>query len=163
MRIGIFLLATLFSVPAGAQSPQLFAAGSTRVNVAAGSGRFDGTNRVIFGAGLGYYAIDGLELALEGDVWLGGDVSLARASPSIRYVLWQLGDVTPYAGAFYRRWFVGEPFEDLDTIGVRVGAFAGRSGSSYLGLGVAYERQVAPACQSDCDYVYPELTAALAF
>ncbi|MEM6532355.1 MAG: hypothetical protein AAF654_07015 [Myxococcota bacterium] len=165
MRICICLCTALLAsaATASAATPELFAEGRTRLSVAAGSGRFAGTNRIIVGGGLGYFIVDGLELSIEADAWFGGDVGLARVSPSARYVFWQITGITPYAGAFYRRWFVGAPFDDLDTVGVRLGGFAGRTGQSYLGLGLAYERQVAPECSESCSYLYPELTVALGF
>ncbi|MEM6730088.1 MAG: hypothetical protein AAF658_00950 [Myxococcota bacterium] len=142
-----------------------FSQGSTRVSALLGSGSFAGSRNVIVGADVGYFVLDGLQLSVEGDVWL-GNTSLARLSPAVTYTFVMLPtEFIPYAGVFYRRWIVESPFEDLDTVGIRGGVNLSQRDNLYLGVGAAYESRVRPECDvgDDCDFFYPELTLAFAF
>lgn len=125
------------------QADEAFAGGQARVSVIAGSGRAFGENYLVIGAGLAYYLVDGLELGLDGEVWTGGDPSIYKLSPQLRYVFGQ-GDIRPYAGAFYR--YTGIEDEDgLQSFGARIGFYLGLGGGAYLGLGLVQERYL------DCD------------
>ena len=146
-----------------------FSEGSIRISALVGmSSSTDSngktSNSFILGAGGGYYLVDGLELGLEGEHWFGADPSISKVSPAIRYVLWFVPYLKPYAGVFYRHVFVGSPFDDFDSLGTRAGAFWVSGGGSYFGGGVVYE-QIVKGCPSgaDCSTWYPELTLSLSF
>ncbi len=151
--------------PAAAQSAEPFAEGSFNGGIILGSGEFAGDNSVIVGGNLGYYLFDGLRIGLEGDYWIGSDIGVGRLSPSVTYAFWLVPVLTPYAGVFYRHWFVEAPFSDLDTLGVRGGVYYHANPGSYFGIGIAYEAQIEPECPegADCDYLYPEVVASFSF
>lgn len=166
-RLGMVgLLLALVASPAGAQRVEddagPFSAGSLRLSVGAGGQFGGGQSYFILGAGAGYYLVDGLELSLDSEFWIGGDPFVTKLSPGVRYVLHFIPTVKPYVGAFYRHWFVGGGFDDQDSLGVRGGLFL-VSGRLYFGVGVAYETLL--GCEDDgafeCGAIYPELSLAL--
>jgi hypothetical protein len=115
------------------------------------------------GGGLGYYVLDGVEIAASGLVQFGSSPNIEKVSPSLRYVAQPLvgkSPIIPYVGTFYTHWFVGGGFGDVDTIGGRVGGLY-VSGQIILGLGLAYER-IESACTMNCDAFYPDFTIAFA-
>jgi len=112
----------------------------------------------ILGAGVGYYLWDGLELGLNYDAWVGGDPAYHRLTPELTYVFVQVRTVQPYVGLFYRHTFVGAPYADWDSMGVRGGVAFVPRGPLYLRGGVVYEHAL--KCDPtfyDCDDVYPEI------
>lgn len=121
------------------------------------------TERHIYvGGGFGYYLLPGLEAGLSGIVLFGADPGVAMLSPNVRLVLFQVpGRIKPYVGGFHTHWFIGDGFDDVDTLGGRVGLVT-VSGSLVIGLGAAYE-VVVSECDGDCSTIYPELTFAVAF
>ena len=141
-----------------------FAEGSVRLSVILGSATVGESRAIILGAGAGYYLVDGLELGLEGEYWIGADPSISKLSPQARYVLWFVPVLKPYVGAFYRHVFVGSPYDDIDSIGTRAGAFWVSGGGSYFGGGVVYE-QLVKGCPEgwECASWYPELMISLSF
>lgn len=165
IRFIAFAAVVLSATPALAQNAGPFSQGRMRVSALVGSGSFGGERSTILGANVGYFVLDGLQIGLEGDFWIGGN-SLARVSPSVTYTVVAIPSFQPYAGVFYRHWFTDSIFEDIDTVGARGGVnWVTGSGNAYFGLGLAYETQINPECPegADCGYFYPELTLALAF
>lgn len=121
-----------------------------------------GERHIYVGGGFGYYLLPGLEAGLSGIVLFGADPSVAMLSPSVRLVWFQVpGRIKPYIGGFHTHWFIGDGFDDIDTLGGRAGLVTA-SGSLVIGLGAAYE-VVVSECDGDCSAVYPELTFAVAF
>ena len=112
------------------------------------------------GGGLGYYVINGLEVSLDGEVWLGSTPQLYRLSPGVRYTFWQVPRLRPYVGAAYRRTWATDGFPDFNSALGRAGAFYTR-GRGYAGIGVVAEKFF--DCSGDCTNVYPELLFAISF
>jgi len=172
-----FLAAALGSL-VGLPSPAVadmdagpFAEGSIRIAAKLGmaqqtvvkDGKLEDNTAFILGASAGYYIVDGLELGLEGEYWINSDPSISIFSPGARYVLWFVPVLKPYAGAFYRHAFVGSPFDDIDSLGARFGAFWVSGGGSYFGGGAAYEYDVKGCRNDECGHWYPELVLSFSF
>lgn len=141
-----------------------FHQGSLRVSLLFGGGRaFDRDYRV-FGAGIGYYVVDGLEAGLEAETWQGNDPGITRVSPQLMYVFPLGREARPYAGAFYRKSFI-DGYKDLNDAGGRAGMLFLLGGSAYLGAGLVYERHIGcdRAVYDSCSEAYPELLIALIF
>lgn len=115
-----------------------FAKGRKRVGFYGGAGSFYNQTYVILGAGLGYYLADGLEIGIDVEGWVAQSPTIWKFTPQLRYVVWQMGNLKPYLGAFYRWNSIGDPFEDYNSYGGRLGV-AYQSGRSYVALGAVYE------------------------
>jgi hypothetical protein len=153
------LLLLPLSAPATAATP--FDQGRIQLGLGVGSaGSFD-TRYVVAGARFGVFVLDGLQLGIDADFWLGGSPFVATVSPDVRYVLYFLDPLNPYLGVFYRHWFVGEEIEDIDNLGARVGFIWVLGEHVYLGIGAAYERTVSQ-CSGTCGVYYPELALSIA-
>lgn len=171
--MGMGALALVGALGAGAEAEaqvggtSAFDQGRVRISVGAGTGGTFGNRYILIGAGVGYYLVKGLELALDGQVWLGGDPFVANVSPGLRYVFWQTGGpVMPYIGGFYRHLFIdSDLIDDIDSVGGRAGIFytVGRGG--FFGLGVAVEQLL--NCDEEiygtCTDIYPELAFSFSF
>ncbi len=138
-----------------------FDRGRWTMSLALGSQQsFDDTYFVV-GGGVGYYVVPGLLIGAQGAHWFGGSPSVSLIEPNVRYVLHQIDFAAkPYVGAFYRHWFVGSSFEDVDTLGGRAGVLW-LSGSVIIGLGARYEQEL--DCLEECSTIAPELTVSLSF
>lgn len=144
-----------------------FSQGRTRISVVLGSGTggFDDDAYLILGAGVGFFVLDGLALEADAQAWLFGDPFTATVTPGLRYVFYQVPKVHPYAGVFYRHYFV-ETFDDFDTYGARAGLLLSIGSNGYLGGGAVYERRFEcddTQFRSSCDQWYPEITFSLSF
>jgi hypothetical protein len=141
-----------------------FPKGSKRGGFVLGWGRAFNNDYLLLGVGLGYYVLDGLELGASFQGWLGSTPSIYQLAPEIRYVIWQLGNIKPYAGVFYR-WNFIEQLEDLNSYGGRAGIFYRSSRKSYVGLGAVWENftDCNTAIYGDCSTVYPEAVFAVRF
>ncbi len=141
-----------------------FEKGSSRVSIVAGSGRTLDSNYVILGLGAGYFVLNGLELGLDGEAWLGADPSIYKLSPQARYIIPIQSRIRPYVGAFYSRIFI-DGYDDLDTAGARGGVYFTSDGKWFIGLGAVYESYL--DCNEDvyssCDDVYPEISFSVIF
>jgi hypothetical protein len=143
--------------------PTPFDRGKLAISAGGGTTSSLGHQYIVIGGGVGYYVLDGVQIALSGLHQFGDGPSISELSPQLRYVAQPLvghWPVIPYVGAFYNHWFVGGGFDDVDSIGGRVGGMW-ISGNIVLGLGVVYEHIVS-TCTVDCDSVYPDITIALA-
>ena len=146
-----------------AEDPTPWDRGRIALSLSIGSQDSFGEDYLLVGAGVGYFVLDGLELGLDGVRWFGGDPGISVVSPGLRYVAVPLGwPVLPYVGGFYTHYFIGGPFEDLDTVGARVGVVLHRGGGLVLGVGAIAERIVSD-CDEDCTSVYPELSIGFTF
>lgn len=151
---------------AGAQTapnpqPGPFAKGKVRVGVYGGAGTSLDQTYFILGGGVGYYLTDGLEIGGDFEGWLGEDPTIWKVTPQVRYVLWQMEQVRPYFGAFWRQTFIGDPYEDYSSYGGRAGV-AYRNGGNYVAVGIVHER-FNDCVGGDCDSTYPEFGFWIAF
>lgn len=126
-------------------------------------GRTDANERYyVFGGGLGYYVLDGVELGLGAAIQFGAGPTILRTTPGVRYVAQPLvgsSPLIPYIGTFFSHYFVSDGIEDVNTVGGRIGAIY-VSGSLLLGLGLVVERTISE-CTMNCTDYYPELAFAL--
>lgn len=118
---------------------------------------------LVLGAGVGYFVVDGLELHVDGTLWLIGSPFVATVSPGVRYVFHQLPQIKPYVGAFYQHYFVDRAGFDTDSVGGRLGIYFPLSERSYFGGGIVYERFLDGNLFRDRDQIYPEIVFAFAF
>jgi hypothetical protein len=153
----ILLLLTLLPASLSAEP---FEQGKVRISLSGGMVSTYGDSYFVLGGGAGYFVLDGLELGLDGEYWFAGDPSVGKLSPRVQYFIYQLSPFVPYVGAFYKHWFVGGNYDDVDTIGGRLGAVFSIGGALYLGAGVVHE-QIMSSCQTDCTDTYPELLISI--
>jgi hypothetical protein len=138
--------------------------GSTTLTLTLGSAFIGSNDYFILGAGVGAYAINGLELGVDGAIWMFDSPVIFTVTPQIRYVLYQIPVVKPYVGAFYRHYFVGDGYEDLDSVGARLGLYFNAGSRAYLGVGALYEHIL--DCNEnilECDDWYPEVMIGFSF
>ena len=136
-----------------------------KFSLGGGAGRQSnlGFDYFVIGLGVGYYVLDGVEVGLAGLYQFGDGPSISQLSPSLRYVAQPLvgkSPLIPYAGVFYRHWFIGSDIDDVDTLGGRVGLLYVTG--FVIGLGVVYERTISE-CVEDCGQFYPDFTISLSF
>ena len=145
------------------EHPTPFDSGHFGLMVGAGGQSAFGHSYFGAGIGAGYFLLDGLEVGLFALHEFGSPPSINELSPSVRYVAQPLADwpVIPYTGAFYKHWFIGDPYSDIDTVGARAGLLR-IEGRLLIGLGAVYEHTIS-ACTADCDSVYPDVTLAFTF
>jgi len=140
-----------------------FAKGSKRANFLGGMGSNFGQTYLILGGGFSYFVADGLSLGLAGEGWILQDPTFWKISPEARYTFWKMDKFKPYVGAFYRRTFIADPYDDFNSWGGRAGV-AYRKGGSYVSLGVVHEMYL--DCDSnlfDCSSTYPEMSFWFSF
>ena len=141
-----------------------FLQGSTTLTLTLGSAWIGTNDYFILGAGLGQYLINGLEVGLDGSIWLFDSPTIGTITPQIKYVVYQLPIIKPYIGAFYRHYFVGDDIEDFDSIGARVGIYIVSGKGAYFGVGGLYEHML--DCNEnvlECDDWYPEFLVGISF
>ena len=164
----LFLFALTLSTPSQAASVgtggvgTAFSKGTVSLGVVAGTGTAFQDDYVILGAGLGYYVVDGLELAISVQYWFGSDPFISKISPSVRYVFTQIDPVKPYLGAFYRRTYI-EDNDDYDSFGYRAGAYLSGSRGVYIGGGIVYEEYTNCTQFLECSDTYPEIVISINF
>ncbi|RKZ12666.1 hypothetical protein DRQ53_14495 [bacterium] len=138
-----------------------FARGSKRGGIYGGAGSTLGNTYVILGVGLAYFIHDGLEIGVDAEGWLFQDPTIWKVSPQVRYTVWQMGKMRPYVGAFWRRTFVSDPYDDVNSWGGRAG-LTYASGRGYAGVGVVYEK-FDDDFGTDSDSWYPEVSFSVYF
>jgi len=123
-----------------------------------------GKTYTVVGGGVGYFPLTGLEIGVDGEMWLGADPSVYKVSPGVRYVLQGLGTFYPYAGGFYRRTFY-EGLDDLDSYGARYGVYMPIGPNTYAGVGGVYEKRLDcdKTVYDDCVSSYPEVSVSVSF
>lgn len=141
-----------------------FGKGSSRVSVVVGSGYTLNENYVILGLGAGYFVLNGLELGLDGQAWVGGDPDIYKLKPQATYIIPTQSRIRPYAGVFYSHIFI-DGYDDQDTVGGRGGIYFTSNEKWFMGIGAVYESYL--NCDKDvyssCDDVYPEITFSVSF
>jgi len=141
--------------------PTPFDQGRIRVNLTGSTGGSSNNRYFVIGAGVGYFVFDGLEVGASVESWLGGDPTITKLGPEVRYIVFQIPYIHPYAGGFYNHWFVHD-FDDVDTLGARGGIAIVTGPNLVAGGGVVYE-VIVSECEDDCSDVYPEFFVSLAF
>ncbi len=140
-------------------TPTPFDRGHVNLSGGAGSQNLFGVHYIVVGAGVGYFVLDGLAVELSGLHEFGSGPSISQLEPGLRYLAQPLvgrSPVIPYVGGFYKHWFLGGGYDDVDTVGARAGLVY-LSGRLIVGLGAVYEHTVS-SCATDCDTVYPDVT-----
>jgi len=134
-----------------------FDKGTLHTTIIGGNGEAFEDNYFILGVGLGYYVLDGLEIGLDYQTWLGGDADIQKVSPSIRYVWDMDAALKPYVGTFYRRTFI-EDFDDRDSYGYRAGLYMPAGRNLYIGVGLVYDtlRDCDESIYLSCSDTYTE-------
>lgn len=138
-----------------------FARGKVRGGIYGGAGSTLGNTYMILGGGLGYYLYDGLEVGADFEGWILQSPTIWKLSPQIRYTVWQLGALRPYVGAFWRRTWVGEPYDDFNSWGGRGGVVYAK-GRGFAGAGMVYER-FEDDVAGDSGIWYPEVSFSVYF
>ncbi|HCU53870.1 MAG TPA: hypothetical protein DIC36_06190 [Gammaproteobacteria bacterium] len=159
------VLATIASAPATAANVAgVFSQGNTHLSVVVGNGYAFNDSYLVLGAGISYYLVDGLNIGVSAEAWTGGDPTIYKVMPSVQYVFYQVPNVSPYIGAFYRRTFI-DKLPDLDSFGGRAGVYVAVGRSAYFGVGAVYESYMDcnKATYRECSDVYPEVSFTLAF
>jgi len=141
-----------------------FSKGSARLSLLVGSGTAFSQDYNVIGIGAGHYVTDGLEAGLDLETWQGNSPHIYRISPELRYVVYTVQPVRPYAGLFYRRTFI-EDHGDRNEAGVRAGGIMLAGQRAYFGAGVAYDLRLNcdKSIYSSCSEIYPELMFAVMF
>jgi hypothetical protein len=142
-------------------SAGFFAQGRKRVGMYGGAGNTLGQTYLILGGGFGYFVLDGLEIGASVEGWLLQSPTIWRLTPEVRYTVWQLKRLSPFAGAFYRWNFVGDPFEDVNSYGGRLGLLY-RSGKGFAGVAAVYEHFI-DDLGDDSGIWYPEVSFSIFF
>lgn len=166
MRLAL-TAAFLLSTPAPALAQEAFEQGSIVPTFILGASMQgdDGTS-IIVGGGLGYYVWDGLEVSFDVEHWFGSGnlVDITKIRPGLRYVLYQMPTLHPYAGVFYRHWFVhSDLLNDLDTVGAKLGVIFMLDYWLYIDVGATYEYALAD-CVIDCGtWAFPNVGLGVVF
>ena len=148
----------------GNQDAGIFSKGQKRVTATAGWGHSFDDDYILLGIGAGYFLANGLSLGLDFEAWLLGDPTVYKLSPRADYVLWQMARLKPYAGAFYRRSYIGGGgIDDQNSLGGRAGAFYKGVRGGMAGAGVVYERYLSNNTGYSSDVFYPEFFVAVSF
>lgn len=138
-----------------------FSVGSKSLGLILGSGEAFDESYLIVGAGFGYYVVEGFQVNIQAQTWLGGDRDINKVTPGVQYVFARNENLKPYLGTFFTRSYIDD-FEDQDSVGVRAGAIFSTSSDYYVGFGVVYEDYL--DCDEnrfvDCDDTYTELSIA---
>lgn len=145
-----------------ARAQSLFDQGRVRIGVQLGAASSFNQTYFLLGASAGVFVLPGLEVGASFDSWLGNSPNITRLAPELRYVLDAIDVVKPYAGAFYRRWWIGDGYQDENSVGGRAGLIFVQGPHAYINAGAVYERFVSQ-CEVDCSFWYPELGIALIF
>jgi len=130
----IFVAIGLVFLPSISQA-EAFNKGSTVATLGIGSGQLFRESYLIFGAGVGYYVADGLEVGLEVDYWSGGNPTVYELTPRLTYIYDNGAQIKPYLGVFINRTYI-EDRPDSDAYGYRAGVLMKAGRSVYVGFGL---------------------------
>lgn len=161
---GLFLIPTLKTWGSVSVGTTLFGAGRFRMSAYGGAATAFDQTYTLLGVGAGYFLMNGLEMGLDGEAWMGNDPSIYKLTPQVRYVFYRFGRLMPYVGGFYRRTYY-ESYSDLDSYGGRVGVFSSLGGKGYAGFGMVYEKlsNCDDNIYSSCSSTYPEISFSVGF
>jgi hypothetical protein len=161
--IGLVMLVASTALAQDSQSPASpWDRGRFGISLAAGSQQVGDESYVVIGVGARYFVVEGLSVGLFGAQWFGGQPSVTEVRPTLTYVFTRVPiAVKPYVGGFYNHWFVGDGFDDVDSVGGTVG-LSWFQNPLVLSLGVAVERLISE-CADECTEIYPQFGLALAF
>jgi hypothetical protein len=166
--LGLYFLLSMTTTVYAQTDAGPFREGSGRMTLLIGGGTaYENNiqyNYTILGVGAGYYVVDGLEVGLDVEDWLGNGPRIYRVSPELHYVFYAIDPIKPYAGVFYRRNFI-EGHDDVNSVGFRAGGLFLMSKRSYLGAGVVYDKYLncSDSPFSSCSDTYPEIIVAVTF
>jgi hypothetical protein len=141
-----------------------FQQGAVGVKLTVASAFMGDNEYLILGGGLGYYIADGLEVALDGSVWIFDSPTIGTLTPQLEYVLHPIPIIKPYIGGFFRHYIVGDGIDDFQSAGGRAGVYIVPGSAAYFGFGGVYEHQL--DCDRrviPCDQWYPEMRIAVSF
>ncbi|MFH1529830.1 MAG: hypothetical protein ABIK09_03740 [Pseudomonadota bacterium] len=133
-----------------------------RFRISGGGGTTFGGGGFGLGLGFGYFVLDGLEVGLDGDIWLGGETLMGSLAPQVRYLLPYLYPVIPYAGIFYRHIFIEKPWDDQDFFGGRVGLLMSFDHRFMIGAGIVLQYALKDYGEDRFD-IYPEIAFNFTF
>jgi hypothetical protein len=141
-----------------------FSQGQSRFSIVGGNGYAFNESYFVLGVGAAYYLVNGLNVGLDLEWWTGGDPGITKVSPSLQYVFYQVPQVAPYVGGFYRRSYL-EGLEDLSSAGGRAGVYISAGRNTHVGLGMVYESyfDCEESTYVSCSETYPEISFTVAF
>lgn len=169
MRARIVLSTLVISALAAADAtatpgvqPTPYDVGQSTVTVLASGRRVRGETKLILGAGYGYFVLPGLELAAHAAVLVMDPVAI-HVSPVVRYFLYPVDwPVRPFAGTFYRRWFV-DAGSDYSAVGAELGLRWWQSARVAVTGAVVVEYDLDCGRSDDCATIYPTLGVSIRF
>ena len=152
--LAVLTVSTMLGIASTSAAAEPYRQGSLRVSAGIGYSSGVTDDYWTFGGGAGYYVVDGLELGLDVNTWLGADPKVTTLTPSATFTFFMVPQAKPYVGTFFRHWFVSSPFDDINSWGARAGLRL-PAGPAVISAGVIYERQF--ACDgNDCEDIAPE-------
>jgi hypothetical protein len=142
-----------------------FSQGSVGLHLGLGTSFFGSRTYLMIGAGVGVQVVDGLELSVDGSIWLFDDPFAGTVTPGLTYTFYFVQAFKPYVGTFFRHYMLGDNIDDFNTLGFRIGGYLapGRSRVTF-GIGLVYEHTL--DCNDQiwsCDDFYPELSFSVWF
>lgn len=154
----------LISHPARADVAGAFSQGKTHFSVYGGTGYAFDDEYFVIGVSGSYYFASGFNVGLAVETWTGGNPDISKVSPSLQYVFYQMADIKPYVGVFYRRAYI-ENLPDLESVGARVGMLIASGRNRYLGVGAVVESYLdcTETTYRSCNDSYPEISFTFAF
>lgn len=159
MRLKLFISLLVVAVLSSNVKAGPFNEGSVGLGIVLGQGTAFNDTYDIYGIGIGYYVVDGLELGLDYEVWSGGSPAIRQYSPKLNYVFSPNSDASLYLGGFYRLTEI-DGLPDDEAIGARLGLYLRSGKRAFLGFGVAmieYQDCVETPTNT-CTDTYPEIT-----
>lgn len=155
---------TCAPVATAANVAGVFSQGHTHLAVVAGNGYAFNDSYIVLGVGINYYVVDGLNIGLNAEAWTGGNPDIYKITPSVQYVFYQVPNISPYLGAFYRRTYV-DNLPDLDSVGSRAGVYFAAGRNAFIGVGAVYENYLdcRETIYNECTDTYPEISFTVSF
>jgi len=152
------------SADVGVGAGTSFGPGRTQLSVFGGGGTAFSQSYLVLGVGANYYVLEGLGLGLNFESWFGNTPGIYKLTPGVQYVFTQVPSVQPYVGFFLRRVFI-ENLPDLNSTGVRGGAYLPVGPNMHLGLGGVYESYLDcnESSYHSCNDFYPEISFTIGF
>lgn len=152
------------SAEVGVGAGTSFGQGRTQLSIFGGGGSAFSQSYLILGVGANYYVLEGLGLGLNFESWFGNTPGIYKLTPNVQYVFTQVPSVQPYVGVFFRHTFI-ESLSDLNSVGMRGGAYLPVGPNVHLGLGGVYESYLDcnESSYHSCSDLYPEISFTISF